>query len=191
MKEKKTQIIVNIITAINIIIIFVLTYYLFVNNKYSAKYIRKLLEKNYEYKNYILEIEQKDLERGELYKTRITQKEECRKVEDIINNSTRWYMDNLCIERDRNNDIRQYSGTETIITTIGDEMNCYRYISKDNDIDNNYKYLKKEVFNNINCIVVEFKNNARITNQGKSYYTSYRIWIDEEKRIYYKGRRIS
>ena len=80
MKQKNKQIIVNIITIINIVIIIIFMYNLSVNSKYSRKYIKELLEKGYNYKNYIIQVEKKITATNELETTKITQKEDARKV---------------------------------------------------------------------------------------------------------------
>ena len=109
MKQKNKQIIVNIITIINIVIIIIFMYNLSVNSRYSRKYIKELLEKGYNYKNYIIQIEKKLTSTNELEITKITQKEDARKVEYVNKKITKWYLNDIVIVDDEQNNIRQYA----------------------------------------------------------------------------------
>ena len=53
--KKKTQELINLITVCNIIIIIIFIYNIIINNIYSEKNIYKLIQKNINCNNYVLE----------------------------------------------------------------------------------------------------------------------------------------
>lgn len=82
MKENTKQIIINIVTIVNIIIIGLLIFYLIANNKYNIRYIRQVSDKLGEYNNYILQIDNYDVETKNTLVKRITQTNKARVEED-------------------------------------------------------------------------------------------------------------
>lgn len=187
MKLKKLQLIINIITIINIIIIVIFIYNLFINNIYSRRYIKELFEKNYNYKNYIIEIEKISIDTNEMDITRITQKEDACKIEYINRNSTRWYANDIVIIDDKQNNIKQYSNqsTQESLTLLANQFEIYMYI----DTAEEYEYIKKESYNGVECIVIELKNVYTIKEEGESKSYNYRFWMDIEKGFILKQEK--
>ena len=179
---KKAQLIINIITAIIIIIILILGYKIVVNNKYSQKYIKELVEINTNTSNYIIEkcFIENESERVE----KITQKEDCRKEKYTdtgkvviyannleINESRKTYTETKIQSVDKDGNITEepYTTKEIIqMHPLKNEFNSYAYINSSNE----YKYLGKEKFNYKQCIKCKF------ILYGESNYII--VWIDEE-----------
>ena len=60
-KDKKIQMVINIVTVINIIVIIILGYHLIVKSKYNVRYIESIAKKSMKYYNYMIEIEKEDM----------------------------------------------------------------------------------------------------------------------------------
>lgn len=172
MRKEKVQRIINIIVIVNAIIIFVLVYHLIINNKYSKKFIYELTEKNINNDNFILEKEENIIKEGQSNKTRITQKEDARREENLNNGEIKWYANDLVImqnsdekiyyrqkagETDINgNTTYRYMTTKDILTysTLRNDFKCVNFMMN----SQNYKYLKKEKYNDTECIVVDIED---------------------------------
>lgn len=163
--KKKTQELINLITVCNIIIIIIFIYNIIVNNIYSEKNIYKLIQKNINCNNYVLEKNEKIIDTGAENKVKIVQKEDARMEDDISDGVTKWYIDNLIIKKNKNDkvyykqkkeDENQYITTQEMLKylTLANEFQCYNHIEN----CEKYKYLKNEKFNNKNCVVVRFDN---------------------------------
>ena len=172
MRKEKVQRIINTIVIVNVIIIFVLGYHLIINNKYSKKFIYELTEKNINNSNFILEKEENIIKEGQLNKTRITQKEDARREENLNNGEIKWYANDLVIiknsdekiyyrqkagETDINgNTTYRYMTTKDILaySTLRNDFKCVNFMMN----SQNYKYLKKEKYNDTECIVVDIED---------------------------------
>ena len=187
MKQKNKQIIVNIITIINIVIIIIFMYNLSVNSRYSRKYIKELLEKGYNYKNYIIQIEKKLTSTNELEITKITQKEDARKVEYVNKKITKWYLNDIVIVDDEQNNIRQYAiqSTQNSLNVLGEQFEIYMYI----DNADEYKYIKKETYKDKKCIVFELKNVYKDTSEAEAKSYDCKYWIDNESGFILKQEK--
>ena len=182
--KNKIQIIINIFTIINIILILLLGYKMIINNKYSRKYVYELIEKNGNTNNYIIVKERYSFKYGEKEVEKIIQKENARRVEQYGDNyeTMTLYANDFAIHMDE----RTYSkikgqkvdenGNETdvIVTTkeiislhpLKNEFDNVPYIDSDG-----YKYLNKEKYNGVNCIKIQLIKNE------ESYVI---MWIDME-----------
>lgn len=181
------QLIINVITIINIIAIIVFSYYLYINNQYSRGKVYEILEKNINNMNYSIEIEDNFIKEGKTSFMKIIQKENARKEENITDQSIKWYANDFIIIKrtddkvyyreekqitDINGNItHSYSTTDEKINKLIYEFSSLVYINN-SDID--YKYLKKETYNNQKCIVIE------LTNIESYPITDIKIWIDLE-----------
>ena len=192
MKQKNIQIMINIVTVINIIVILFMLWTIYKNNKYSGKYITKLVEKNYEYLNYIIEIETKDVETNDLTITRVTQKENYyKKIEDVINNKSRtesYDNGNLMVKDEKDNIIKTYDNqssddlTEPLIHHYS--YNIYINLKKGYY---EYEYIKSEKYNSVDCIVVEAKRMGSFIKDGIESFYDGRLWIDVNKGFILKN----
>lgn len=176
MKQKRIQLIINIITIINIVVISILLRNIVINNKYSQKYVKELLEKNNNYTNYILEIEETSLEDSTTTLIKKIRKEDAAKVEYINENSTRWYTKDMVISEERETNTKVYANQEQYLSSLGEELKCFELTGA----IENYKYIKKEKYNKRECIVVEFGRLYGTMNEGEKEYYSRRIWVDIE-----------
>ncbi len=181
------QLIINVITIINIIAIIVFSYYLYINNQYSRGKVYEILEKNINNMNYSIEIEDNFIKEGKTSFMKIIQKENARKEENLTDQSIKWYANDFIIIKrtddkvyyreekqitDINGNItHSYSTTDEKINKLIYEFSSLVYINN-SDID--YKYLKKETYNNQKCIVIE------LTNIESYPITDIKIWIDLE-----------
>jgi len=84
MKDKKLQMIINMVVVINIILILALGYYLMLKSKYTVKYIKKLSEKSMQCYNYIIEIQSEDIQTKEKYHIKIFQKEKYNNIKCVV-----------------------------------------------------------------------------------------------------------
>lgn len=168
MRKKEVQRIINIIVIINITIIFMLGYHIIINNKYSKKFIYELTEKNINNGNFILEKEENIIKEGKINKTKIIQKEDARREENLNNGEIIWYANDLVIIKNIDEKIyyRQKAGetdiggnttyrymtTKDILaySTLRNDFKCVNFMMN----SQNYKYLKKEKYNDTKCIVV-------------------------------------
>ena len=163
--KKKTQELINLITVCNIIIIIIFIYNIIINNIYSEKNIYKLIQKNINCNNYVLEKNEKIIDTGTENKVKIVQKKDARMEDDVSDGVTKWYIDNLIIKKNKNDkvyykqkkeDENQYITTQEMLKylTLANEFQCYNHIEN----CEKYKYLKNEKFNNKKCVVVRFDN---------------------------------
>lgn len=185
--KNSKQLIINIITIINIIVIIAFIYYIYINNQYSRGKVYEILEKNINNINYSIEIEDNFIKEGKTSFMKIIQKENARKEENITDQSIKWYANDFIIvntidekvyyrEENQITDINgnithSYSTTDDKINKLIYEFSSLVYINN-SDID--YKYLKKETYNNQKCIVIE------LTNIESYSITDIKIWIDLE-----------
>lgn len=174
-KNKKIQIVINIVTVINIIIIVWLGYHLIVKSKYTVKYIKSLSEKSMKCYNYMIEIETEDMQTKEKYYTKIFQKEKARREDKITENVTRWMANDVNILEDRNNNIKFYSEYETLQESLYNDIDWWKYV---NNV--NFKYMGNENYNNSNCIVIYYADADSEYASDANIRVSYKIWIDEE-----------
>lgn len=175
MKSKIIKIVINLITLLNIIIIFFIIYHLIINNKYSRSYIRELLDKNKNCTNYIVETQELIVETNEITTEKVTQYNNISKIEYLGNNvnSIIFNINNLKFFEDKYNNIKQYVYSENSTEILGNRI----FIPYINDSNYNYKYIKNENFNNVGCIVVEFKNTKPTTDTEILF--TYKLWIDK------------
>lgn len=163
MKNKK-QLIINIITIINVVIIAIFIYQMVTNSIYSRKFAKELIEKNGNTSNYILLKEKDQIEKDTKDIEKIVQMEDARKIiyEDT-DNIVLYYND--C---EINEKVKRYSTTKAndnvkgkIPITTKDiiSMNPLKsqYESYNDIISSHrdYKYLGKEKIDNTNCVVVQ------------------------------------
>lgn len=193
--KKRLQLIINIVTIINIIIIIILLYKLITENKYSRKFIIELLETNADINNYIILEERYSAETGTTSAKKISQNDNARLVEYLDSKKTILYANNLEINKqaktyaklEMNETDENGNRTSKDITTqdiislhpLRNEFNSFSYVYYSPD----YQYLRKEEYNRVKCIVVEFivnGENDRVI-----------VWIDLKtgfilKEEYYK-----
>lgn len=185
--KNSKQLIINIITIINIIVIIAFIYYTYINNQYSRGKVYEILENNINNINYSIEIKDNFIKEGKTSFMKIIQKENARKEENITDHSIKWYANDFIIintidkkvyykEENQITDINgnithSYSTTDDKINKLIYEFGSLVYINN-SDID--YKYLKKEIYNNQKCIVIE------LTNIESYPTTDIKIWIDLE-----------
>lgn len=191
--KNSEQLIINIITIINIIVIISFIYYIYINNQYSRGKVYEILENNINNINYSIEIEDNFIKEGKTSFMKIIQKENARKEENITDQSIKWYANDFIIvntidekvyyrEENQITDINgnithSYSTTDDKINKLIYEFSSLVYINN-SDID--YKYLKKETYNNQKCIVIE------LTNIESYPITDIKIWIDLESSFILK-----
>lgn len=200
MIKSHKQLIINIITIINIIAILIFSYYLYINNKYSRSKIYALLEKNSNNINYSIEIEDSYIEENRTVFKKIIQKENARKEENINDKHVTWYTNDIVIVHttgekyyykepkeitDTNgNTTKGYSTTADHIRALRNEFNIFTYLNTDAE----YKYLKKENFNNQKCIVIELTDNkANPPIDIKAWINSNNGFIEKEE-LYFEGK---
>lgn len=190
MSKKTIQLIVNIIVIINIIIIVIFGYHIMINNKYSRKKVNELLEKNIKNINYIMEIEDSFIREGRVEKEKIVQKENTRKEENMTNGYVRWYTNDFTFVKSADRKV-YYKAKEEIMdlkgnvtyrdittkdvvneATFRNDFRCFMYIDSNAD----YKYLRKETYNNVDCIVIEFIGVSADPINNTS--TDVKVWID-------------
>ena len=196
MKNIKVQLIINIITITIAIIVIILAYYMITNSKYSRKFVKELIEKNGETHNYIIEIESNSINDTETTIQKITQKDDARKEENIKRETITWYANDFVIIKDTEKTYSKLDGgivdengerkkiyipTSEIISInpLKSEFNSYA----DTYNDSNYKFLKKENYNDIKCIVVEFSS---VNEENKT-----KAWIDLETGFVLKEEEYS
>ncbi len=204
MKKNKNskQLIINLVTIINIIVIVSFIYCIYINNQYSRRKVYEILEKNINLLNYSIEIEDISVKEENNSTTKIIQKGDARKEENITDNSVKWYSNNFVIVKRINeksyykepisitdingNVIHSYSTTEDKIYPLTSEFKSLNYINNSN-ID--YKYLKKETYNNQKCIVI------KLTDRETNPINDIKVWINLEngfvlKEEYYCGAEL-
>ncbi len=176
MKDKKLQMIINMVVVINIILILALGYYLMLKSKYTVKYIKKLSEKSMQCYNYIIEIQSEDIQTKEKYHIKIFQKEKSRREDIISENITRWEVNDVQIFEDRTENERVYSEWKTEQKILYGDNNWWRYVNNEK-----FKYIGKEKYNNIKCVVLYYEDAEMQGTAGVWTRLSYKIWIDEER----------
>lgn len=174
-KDKKIQMVINIVTVINIIIIVWLGYYLIVKSKYTVKYIKALSEKSMKCYNYMIEIESEELQTKEKYHTKIFQKENERREDIISENVTLWDANDVHIFEDRTENRRVYSEWKTEQEILYNEIDWWKYVNNEN-----FKYMGNEKYNASNCIVLYYEDANTEYHSGENIWVSYKIWVDEE-----------
>ncbi len=194
MKKK----IITILTVINICIIVIWIFNIVQNQIYSRKYIRKLLEKNANCTNYIIEMNHFDYGEGEFnYQQKITCKDDVSKLERKKNrlesvDTIVWHTRNKIISKESK--MITYINNSMAVLPLIDEMGLSWRI---NDAECNYKYIKQEKYNNKDCIVVELSykeiygytyhidNEIGERKKVEDEYTvkTYKYWIDKETGI--------
>lgn len=176
MNKKRIQLIINIVVIINITIITIIIYNMIINNKYSEKFAYELMQKNLDINNFILEKEEITKE-GLINKTRIIQNGEvCR---EEIDDEIRWYANDFVIINRGNEKYYYKQKVESLdengnisygYMTTKEEIwrHSLRYILDPYSLTNStkYKYLKKEKYNDMECIIIEINEK--------------RIWIDTQ-----------
>lgn len=182
MKDKK-QLIINIITIINIIIIIILSYKMIINSKFSQRFVKELIDNN-NTNNYIVIKEEYSVKDETTSSEKIVQNENARKEEYLDTGKTIYYYNNFEINKDRktykklesiqvdkngNEENRVEISTKEIISShpLKNEFNSYIFL----DSSSEYKYLKKEIYKGEECIVVKFIINKE---------DSIKVWIDLE-----------
>ena len=69
---------------------------------YSEKNIYKLIQKNINCNNYVLEKNEKIIDTSTENKVKIVPKKDARMEDDISDGVTKWYIDNLIIKKNKN-----------------------------------------------------------------------------------------
>ena len=100
MKEKKIQLIINIVTIINILIILILIYNMIISNKYSRKFVQELAEQNAQTFNYMMVKESYSIKDGTTSKVKVTQSENARIEEDLETGYTMLYYNDFRINQE-------------------------------------------------------------------------------------------
>lgn len=189
MKKK----IITILTIINICIIVIWLMHIIKNQMYSRKYIRELLEKNADCKNYIMEINH--IDHGEMqynYQQKITCKEDISKIEYKNDNRIVWHAKNKIITE--GNKTITYINMPMAVSPLIDATHLIWQI---NSADCNYQYIKQEKYNEKECIVVELSYKEiygytysidKETGERKEVedeYTikTYKYWIEKDTGI--------
>ena len=163
MKNKK-QLIINIITITNVVIIAIFIYQMVTNSIYSRKFAKELIEKNGNTSNYILLKEKYQIEKDTKDIEKVVQMEDARKIIYEDTDNIVLYYNNCEI----NEKVKRYSTTKANDNVKGEipittkdiiSMNPLKsqYESYNNIISSyrNYKYLGKEKIDNTNCVVVQ------------------------------------
>lgn len=174
-KDKKIQMVINIVTVINIIVIIILGYHLIVKSKYNVRYIESIAKKSMKYYNYMIEIESEELQTKEKYHTKIFQKENARREDIISENVTRWNANDVHIFEDRTENRRVYSDWKTEQEILYNEIDWWKYVNNEN-----FKYIGNEKYNDLNCIVLYYEDANIEYHSGENIWVSYKIWVDEE-----------
>ena len=187
MKEKKIQIIINIVTIINIIIILILIYNMIISNKYSRKFVQELAEQNAQTFNYMMVKESYSIEDGTTSRIKVTQSENARIEEDLETGYTMLYYNDFRIDQE-NKTYSEFIGqkvekdgkeTDIKITTqeviswhpLENEFESFKHIN----FSPGYKYIKTEEYNGAKCIVVEFS--------FEEYGESVKVWFNFENGL--------
>ncbi len=178
MKNKK-QLLINIITIINVVIIAIFIYQMVINSIYSRKFAKELIEKNGNTSNYILSKEKYLIEKDTTEIEKVVQMEDARKIIYEDTGKVMLYYNDCEI----NEKLKRYSktkatdnGEEEILITTKEiiSMNPLKsqYESYNNIISSyrNYKYLGKEKIDSISCIIV------KCTMDNKVDYI--KVWIN-------------
>ena len=163
MKNKK-QLIINIITITNVVIIAIFIYQMVTNSIYSRKFAKELIEKNGNTSNYILLKEKYQIEKDTKDIEKVVQMEDARKIIYEDTDNIVLYYNNCEI----NEKVKRYSTTKTNDNVKGEipittkdiiSMNPLKsqYESYNDIISSyrDYKYLGKEKIDNTNCVVVQ------------------------------------
>lgn len=153
---------------------------MFRNNKYSRRAINELLEKNANVINYVMTKETHNIEDGTISTQKIIQNEKGRKEEYLDTYYTRLYYDNFIINLNEktyskvvghNVDEGKYIDitTKEVISwhILKNEFESFSHINSNAE----YKYLKKELYNDKTCIIIELKITDTETEK---------IWIDSD-----------
>ena len=187
MKEKKIQIIINIVTTINIVLIILLIYNVIITNKYSRKFVLELAEQNSKTFNYMMVKESYSIEDGTMHTIRVIQNESARREEDLETGYTMLYYNDFRIDQD-NKTYSEFIGqkvekdgkeTDIKITTqeviswhpLENEFESFKHINS----SPGYKYIKTEEYNGAKCIVVEFS--------FEEYGESVKVWFNLENGL--------
>lgn len=187
MKEKKIQLIINIVTIINIIIILILIYNMIISNKYSRKFVQELAEQNAQTFNYMMVKESYSIKDGTTSKVKVTQSENARIEEDLETGYTMLYYNDFRINQEN----KTYSefighkveedGKETAIKITTQEVISWHPLEnefesfKHINFSPGYKYIKTEEYNGAKCIVVEFS--------FEEYGESVKVWFNLENGL--------
>ena len=163
MKNKK-QLIINIITITNVVIIAIFIYQMVTNSIYSRKFAKELIEKNGNTSNYILLKEKYQIEKDTKDIEKVVQMEDARKIIYEDTDNIVLYYNNCEI----NEKVKRYSTTKANDNVKGEipittkdiiSMNPVKsqYESYNDIISSyrDYKYLGKEKIDNTNCVVVQ------------------------------------
>lgn len=163
MKNKK-QLIINIITITNVVIIAIFIYQMVTNSIYSRKFAKELIEKNGNTSNYILLKEKYQIEKDTKDIEKVVQMEDARKIIYEDTDNIVLYYNNCEI----NEKVKRYSTTKANDNVKGEipittkdiiSMNPLKsqYESYNDIISSyrDYKYLGKEKIDNTNCVVVQ------------------------------------
>ncbi len=174
-KDKKIQMVINIVTVINIIVIIILGYHLIVKSKYNVRYIESIAKKSMKYYNYMIEIEKEDMLTKEVERQKVFQRENERREELISQNITNWYANELRLHEDRNNHIKTYSFYGMCQDILYNDVDWWKYINNEN-----FKYIGSENYNHSNCIILYYEDANTEYHSGENIRVSYKIWVDEE-----------
>ena len=187
MKEKKIQIIINIVTTINIVLIIILIYNIIISNKYSRKLVLELAEQNSKTFNYMMVKESYSIEDGITSKIKVTQSENARIEEDLETGYTMLYYNDFRIDQE-NKTYSEFIGqnvekdgkeadikitTQEVISwhPLENEFESFKHINS----SPGYKYIKTEEYNGAKCIVVEFS--------FEEYGESVKVWFNFENGL--------
>lgn len=164
---KKRNVLISIITIVNICIIIIIVLTILRNQMFQRKYIKELYERNSDCKNYIITVSYTNFNDEEFnYKEKHICKDNIYKQErkDVI-----WLVDDKLISESTKEVIIHPS---KFYNSLIYESTMYRYMD---DTNSEYKFIKIEEYNGTKCIVVEFKEES-----------IRRYWLEKETGIVLK-----
>ena len=191
MKKK----IITILTVINICIIVIWIFNIVQNQIFQRRDIRKLLQKNANCTNYIMELNHFDYGEGRFdYRQKITCKDDIFKVEyeNKYSNNIDWHVENKIISEESK--MLMYINAPIAVSPLIDATGLIWQI---NSAEWDYKYIKQEKYKNKQCIVIELSDEDiygytyRIDNKTgerkkvEDEYTvkTYKYWIEKDTGI--------